>query len=71
MKQHSKDIKEVDNLVSKYCNSAEKYVYKLTSNVVESINHMCTKYAHKDTHHGSLFLGQSAQTVLDFEEPQE
>jgi hypothetical protein len=69
MKQYSKGIKKVDNLVSKYCNSTEKYVYKLTSNVIESINHICTKYAHKDTHHGFSFPGQSAQTVLDFEEP--
>jgi hypothetical protein len=71
MKQYSKDIKKVDNLVSKYCNSAEKYVYKLTSNVIKSINHMYTKYVHKDTHYGFLFSGQSAQTMLDFEEPQE
>jgi hypothetical protein len=71
MKQHSEGIKEVDKLVSKYCNSAEKYVYKLTSNVIESINHMRTKYAHKDTHHGSSYPGQGAQTILDFEEPQE
>jgi hypothetical protein len=60
MKQYFKGIKEVDNLVSKYCNSTEKYVYKLTSNVVESINHMHTKYVHKDTHYGSSFPGQSA-----------
>jgi hypothetical protein len=68
MKQYFEDIKKVDKLMSKYYNSTEKYVYKLTSNVVESINHM---YAHKNTHYGSLYLGQGAQTVLDFEEPQE
>jgi hypothetical protein len=71
MKQYFKGIKEIDNLVLKYCNSAEKYIYKLTSNFVKSINHMCIKYAHKDTYHRSSFPGQSAQTVLDFEEPQE
>jgi hypothetical protein len=68
MKQYFEGIKEVDKLMSKYCNSTEKYVYKLTSNVVESINHMCTKYVHKDIHYRSLYSGQDAQTVLYFEE---
>jgi hypothetical protein len=69
MNEHKSGILAVKELIAKYCKDAGKYVYKLTSNVVESINNVRTKYASKAYHHDKSYPGKNAEAILQFENP--
>jgi hypothetical protein len=57
------------DLIDKYYKNAGKYVYKLTSNVIESINNIRTKYVFKAHYHGKFYPGKNAETIVQYDNP--
>jgi hypothetical protein len=69
VKEHTPGIQVMRDLIDKYYKNVGKYVYRLTSNVIKSINNVRTKYAFKAHYHDKSYPDKNVETIAQYDNP--